>query len=162
MYLRLFSLFFLLGCTALLILSWQGKSNEQFGKIFPSIAAMPSLSDMPPTEPPYVVNLFASWCTPCIAELPYLKQVKSQIDVPIIGVAWRDKPDALKDWIEKHDAAFDNVLLDERGLLGGELGISGIPVTFIVDAQGTIVHRHDGPLTEKDVASFVKLALQTR
>lgn len=95
-----------------------------------------------------VLNFFATWCTPCAAEMPELAALKQQFpDIHLEGVAWNDEPKALQSWLKKHRNPFAHVWLDEKGDATIALGIRGIPETFIVDRQGMVRYRLAGPLT---------------
>jgi cytochrome c biogenesis protein CcmG/thiol:disulfide interchange protein DsbE len=96
-----------------------------------------------------VVNFFASWCTPCAAEMPELMALKKQFPmVKFQGIAWNDKPETLKKWLATHGNPFTHVWLDKKGDATIDLGIKGIPETFIIDKTGTIRYHLTGPLTE--------------
>lgn len=95
-----------------------------------------------------VLNVLASWCTPCAAELPELAALKKQLPaISLQGVAWNDKPDALKPWLKKHKNPFDAVWIDQTGDTAIALGIKGIPETFIIDTNGVVRYRLSGIIT---------------
>ena len=103
---------------------------------------------------PALVNLFASWCAPCAVEHPELMRLKDE-GVRIVGVAYKDKPAASRAFLERLGDPFAVVLTDPQGLGGIELGISGAPETFAVDARGVIVAKHAGPMTRADAQALV-------
>ena len=103
------------------------------------------------SEPYRLVNLFASWCTPCIAELPYLAQLKARTGLPLEGIAYRDKESALRPWLSEHGNPFDVVYLDAKGMLLGDTEISGVPETWLVDASQRIVWRHRGVIMSQQL-----------
>jgi cytochrome c biogenesis protein CcmG/thiol:disulfide interchange protein DsbE len=95
-----------------------------------------------------VLNFFASWCTPCAAEMPELVALKKQFPhVRLEGVAWNDAPKTLNAWLKKNGNPFGNVWLDKSGDATMALGIRGIPETFVIDAKGIVRYRLSGPLT---------------
>jgi cytochrome c biogenesis protein CcmG/thiol:disulfide interchange protein DsbE len=100
-----------------------------------------------------IYNLFASWCVPCISELPLLRHVAAP-DVQIVGIAWKDKPEALEEWLHRFGNPYDAIYLDNNGHYGLALGMRGVPESFIVDQQGIIRHHHVGPLTDADMAQW--------
>jgi cytochrome c biogenesis protein CcmG/thiol:disulfide interchange protein DsbE len=111
-----------------------------------------------------VVNFFASWCTPCAAEMPELAALKKQFPmVKFQGVAWNDKPETLQQWLSTHGNPFTHIWLDKKGDATIDLGIKGIPETFIVDRTGTIRYHLTGPLTKDlrlgDVGMTIKTLL---
>lgn len=96
-----------------------------------------------------ILNFFASWCTPCAAEMPELAALKKQFpNTHLEGVAWNDKPDAMTAWLKKHNQPFSKVWYDKNGDATIALGIRGIPETFIIDSKGIVRYRIEGPLTE--------------
>lgn len=95
-----------------------------------------------------VLNFFASWCTPCEAEMPELLALKQQFpQLKVWGVAWNDEAATLKAWLTRHGKAFDTVWTDNKGEATIALGIRGIPETIIVDKNGMVRYRLSGPLT---------------
>lgn len=96
---------------------------------------------------PMVVNVWASWCPPCIAEMPILASAAADLrgQVQFLGVDIQDEDSRALEMLAAFDADFPSVV-DETGRIRGLLGISGPPVTFFVDERGVIVGRHDGVL----------------
>ena len=93
-----------------------------------------------------LVNFFASWCVPCVAENSSLMALKAG-GVSITGVAYKDKSSATKAFLARLGDPFDVVLLDTDGAAGVEYGVSGVPETFAVSQDGTILAKHSGELT---------------
>lgn len=108
---------------------------------------------------PYVINLFASWCTPCRAEHPQLMALQSA-GVEIVGVAYKDRPEAAARFLEELGNPFSAVGLDPEGRLGLELGMVGVPETFVIGARGEIRAVHRGPLTPEVVERTIRPALE--
>ncbi len=96
---------------------------------------------------PVLINIFASWCTPCVAELPELKALKARFPtLQIIGIAWHDTPENVKTWLRDHAAPYDHVYFDADRQTGVKLGIRGVPESFLIDKH-TIVRAHiAGPI----------------
>ena len=102
---------------------------------------------------PALVNVFASWCAPCRVEQPTLMRLKAH-GVPIVGVAWKDKPQDTRSFLNELGDPFTTVVSDQGGRAGLDLGITGVPETFLVDASGKVVAKHGMPLTEPDAAEL--------
>ena len=96
-----------------------------------------------------IVNVFASWCTPCLIEHPQIKSL-SKI-APTYGIAWKDKPADSINWLEKHGNAYHKILSDFKGRAGITIGMYGVPETFILDKKGFLQYRHKGAITKQDL-----------
>ena len=107
------------------------------------------------TGQPRMVNVFASWCVPCIAEAPLLMELKRQ-GVPIDAIAVRDKPADVADFLSNHGNPFDRIGADPESRVQIALGSSGVPETFIVDGQGIIRYQHMGPIEAGDVPALLR------
>lgn len=107
----------------------------------------------------YVINLFASWCTPCRAEHPQLMALRAQ-GVDIVGVAYKDRPEASAAFLAELGNPFADVGSDPEGRFGLELGITGVPETFVIGPDGTIRAAYRGPLTEDVVRDVILPALR--
>ena len=111
-----------------------------------------TLSD--PGGRPYLVNVFASWCAPCEIEAPILVELKAR-GVRIVGVAYKDDPEKTRAFLGRTGDPFARVLVDQEGRAGIELGISGVPETYLVDGSGRILDKISAPLTEADAARLL-------
>jgi len=93
-----------------------------------------------------LVNLWASWCLPCQAEHPLLVDLAGRGDVLVVGINWKDKPDAAAAFLARLGNPFAAIGVDESGRAGIEWGISGVPESFLVDRDGVVRFRWVGPL----------------
>ncbi|APZ54243.1 DsbE family thiol:disulfide interchange protein [Salipiger abyssi] len=92
-----------------------------------------------------VVNFWASWCPPCRAEHPRLLELQDE-GVRIVGVNFKDKAGAASGYLAEAESPFIGVPYDPQGRTAIEWGVTGPPETFIVAGDGTILHKHTGPL----------------
>lgn len=113
---------------------------------------------------PMIVNFWAPWCVPCRAEHPFLLEMQAQ-GVPILGVLHMDTndksdPAAAVDrgvaLLAREKDPFVSVPIDSTGDISLGFGISGVPETFLVDANGQIIKTMRGPIVdEATMKSFV-------
>ena len=96
---------------------------------------------------PVLVNVFASWCTPCLAEHPLLTRLAEEQDIPIYGINYKNDPADAVVWLGRHGDPYAAVGVDREGRVALDWGVYGVPETFVVDAAGHIRFRHPGPLT---------------
>jgi cytochrome c biogenesis protein CcmG/thiol:disulfide interchange protein DsbE len=108
---------------------------------------------------PMLINVFASWCTPCRAEHPKLMALKAR-GVAVVGVAWKDDPAATRAFLDELGNPYSMVLLDQDGRAGLDLGITGAPETFAVDAMGKVVAKFSGPMLEDAEIERLVAAIQ--
>ena len=106
--------------------------------------------DLKTIKGPVIINLFASWCVPCRAEMPVLARLKAH-GVRIIGIAYQDTPQKTLTFLEQAENPYAEVLNDPKGASGLELGISGVPETYLIDQHGMITDKISAPLTETDI-----------
>ena len=89
----------------------------------------------------------------CDAELLLLLKLKAD-GAPIVGVAWKDKPQDTRSYLNEAGDPYAAVVSDPSGRAGIDLGITGVPETFLVDATGKIVAKYGTVLTEADAAEL--------
>jgi cytochrome c biogenesis protein CcmG, thiol:disulfide interchange protein DsbE len=111
---------------------------------------------------PYVVNFWASWCIPaCVDEHPILAAAGERYGgaVTLVGVLYQDEPADARGFLDRYgDTGYAHVI-DERGSLAIDYGVTGPPETFFVDAAGIVRARQWGPLTEESMAEHLALIL---
>ena len=92
----------------------------------------------------FAVNFFASWCAPCRIEAPIIEDLSKII--PIVGIAYKDKPIDTKKFFEEFGNPYDQIGIDNSGKVAIEWGVYGVPETFLINDKGEIFYRHAGPL----------------
>ena len=97
---------------------------------------------------PVIVNFWASWCTPCLQEHPLLMEL-ARSGVRIVGINYKDEPQAAQQWLDQHGNPFATVAQDRDGRVGLDWGVYGVPESFVLDAGGVIRHKNIGPLTRQ-------------
>ena len=95
-----------------------------------------------------LLNIFASWCVACRVEHPLLMRLAVERAVPIYGLAWKDKPQDLKDWIAELGDPYTLIGDDAAGRTAIDLGVTGAPETFVIDRNGKVRYKHIGPIDD--------------
>ena len=95
-----------------------------------------------------LLNVFASWCITCRAEHPTLLKLTAEKKVPIYGLAWKDKPDELKAWLEELGNPYARIADDATGRTAIDLGVTGAPETYVIDKQGRIRFKQIGVIDD--------------
>lgn len=102
--------------------------------------------------PVTVLNVWASWCAACVAEHPVLSAWVRRRDLPLVGLNYKDEPDAASAWLARFGNPFHRIAMDREGRVGIDWGVYGVPETFLVDRDGIIRYKHVGPLTPQVIA----------
>lgn len=106
------------------------------------------------TGRPRLLNVFASWCLPCIAEAPQLMALK-QAGVEIDAVAVRDTPQDLQAFLARNGDPYARIGDDKQSSVQLSIGSSGVPETFLIDAHGKIIDQHIGDIRADDLPDIL-------
>lgn len=135
--------------------------SKMIGRAVPAFTLAPAVPGKPglsskelASGQPRMVNVFASWCVPCIAEAPLLAEIKAK-GVPIDAIAVRDRPSDVANFLAERGDPFVRIGADPESRAQLALGSSGVPETFIVDGKGIIRYQHMGPIEPGDVPLLV-------
>lgn len=138
-------------------------ASQVVGKPLPEFVAPPILPGVPGASTadyrdgkPRLINVFASWCLPCIAEIPVLLRIKG-MGVEIDGIAVHDTSEALTTFLGRNGNPYSRIGSDAQSRIQLALGSSGVPETFVIDGKGRIVHQHIGVVAERDVPQLLSL-----
>lgn len=93
-----------------------------------------------------LVNMFASWCGPCRAEHPLLTRLVESEGITLMGINYKDAPEAAAGWLEELGNPYARIGADFDGRAGIEWGLTGVPETFVLDGEGKILYREAGPV----------------
>ncbi|MEO6271203.1 MAG: DsbE family thiol:disulfide interchange protein [Lautropia sp.] len=96
---------------------------------------------------PYLLNVWASWCAPCLQEHPQLIELHKRNQIRLVGINYKDKPEDARTWLARHGNPFRDVAADRDGRAAIDFGVYGVPETFLVDAQGVVRFKHIGAVT---------------
>ena len=95
---------------------------------------------------PALLNVWGSWCAQCGTEHAFLMEL-SRRGVPIVGLNWNDERASALAWLQRLGDPYVVTAVDTDSRVAIDLGVYGAPETFLVDGNGTIVHKHIGPLS---------------
>lgn len=115
----------------------------------------------------WLLNVWASWCVSCRAEHPVLVEFSKKVDVPLIGLNYKEvrgdgafdmgkmSPDEEKklafqranQWLAQHGDPYKLTVMDLDGRVGIDYGVYGVPETYVIDKAGVIRMKHTGPIT---------------
>jgi len=113
------------------------------------------------TGHPRLLNIFASWCVPCIGEAPVLGELKRR-GVAIDAIAVRDTPDALQAFLARNGDPYERIGADRQSQVQMSLGSSGLPETFIIDGKGVIRRQYIGALNASTMPGVLRELEQVR
>ncbi|MDQ3139561.1 MAG: redoxin family protein [Pseudomonadota bacterium] len=106
------------------------------------------------TGQPRILNVFASWCVPCIAEAPQLLELKRR-GIPIDAIAVRDRPEDIATFLAKWGDPYANIGADIDSRVQFSLGSSGVPESFVIDGNGMVRHQHIGDVKAEDIPTLL-------
>jgi cytochrome c biogenesis protein CcmG/thiol:disulfide interchange protein DsbE len=131
--------------------------STMIGEALPDFALDPAFGGLPGASKadfvggePKLLNIWASWCLPCIAEAPQLEALKAQ-GVEIIGIAIRDRPEDVANFLSQYGNPYSRIGSDRISEVQLAIGSSGVPETFVIDAAGMIRYQHIGDIRADDV-----------
>ena len=135
--------------------------SAMIGEPLPDFALKPAFAGLPGAAKadlvggrPRLLNIWASWCLPCIAEAPQLEALKTQ-GVEIVGIAIRDRPEDVANFLARNGNPYSRIGADDISEVQLAIGSSGVPETFVIDAKGVIRYQHIGDIRESDIAKLM-------
>ncbi len=123
-----------------------GQPEQDLGKFAPS--------DMKGKR--WILNVWASWCVSCRYEHPLLNQIAQQTDIPLVGLNYKDEPDAARQWLAQRGNPYSKVPQDIEGNAGIDWGVYGVPETFVINEQGNIIYKFSGPINQNIFSTEIK------
>jgi cytochrome c biogenesis protein CcmG/thiol:disulfide interchange protein DsbE len=142
--------------------------SAMVGKPLPDFALAPLLPGKPGLTSadfrqgkPRLLNVFASWCVPCIAEAPQLMTLKAA-GVPIDAIAIKDTAPAVTGFLRANGDPYARIGSDVHSRVQLALGSSGVPETFVIDGRGVIVAQHVGDIRADDVPGLLQALADAR
>jgi cytochrome c biogenesis protein CcmG, thiol:disulfide interchange protein DsbE len=119
-------------------------------------AAVPGLDPASFKGKVSLVNVWASWCVPCHDEAPLLTELAKDKRFQLVGINYKDAADNARRFLGRYGNPFAIVGADGNGRAGIEWGVYGVPETFIVGRDGTILYKLVGPITPENIETVLK------
>jgi cytochrome c biogenesis protein CcmG/thiol:disulfide interchange protein DsbE len=143
-------------------------ASRMVGQPLPEFAAGPAMPGQPGAATadfrdgkPRLLNIFASWCVPCVQEIPMLLRLQA-MGVEVDGIAVHDSTPELAKFLAANGNPYTRIGLDQGGRAQIAFGSAGVPETFVVDGQGKILHQHIGVVTEDDLPRLLAMLGRNR
>jgi cytochrome c biogenesis protein CcmG/thiol:disulfide interchange protein DsbE len=131
------------------------------GKPVPDFT-LPQVADAEGTVSPadlegevYLLNVWASWCVACRHEHPVLMEAARDTDLTIVGLDYKDKRADALEWLRQRGDPYAVSAFDAKGKVGIDLGVYGVPETFVVDSKGIIRRKFVGALTREQLRNEI-------
>ena len=110
------------------------------------------------TEGMSLINIWASWCSPCRDEHAYLLNLKSLNKLSIIGINYKDDEKNAKQFLSELGNPYTNIITDPKGINSIEFGAFGVPETYLIDNKSkSIIQKFIGPLDDKAFAKIINI-----
>lgn len=108
----------------------------------------------------WVLNVWASWCPPCLVEHPVVTALAKSAIAPVVGLNYKDRREDALPWLKRNGDPFQFSVADADGRIAMDYGVYGVPETYVIDRRGVIRYKHIGPLTPEVVRDKVAPLLQ--
>lgn len=105
-----------------------------------------------------LVNYWASWCAPCRVEHPNLEALAEE-GIPIYGINYKDDPAKALAFLEELGDPYIGIGADVNGRMALDWGLYGVPETYVIAGDGTIILRFAGPVTGRVMEETIRPAL---
>ncbi len=136
-------------------------ASRMIGKHVPTFSLPPAVDKIPglgsvnlAQGKPRLLNIFASWCVPCIAEVPILLDM-ARSGVPIDAIAIRDRPQDVGRFLARNGNPYQRIGADVDSRVQISFGSSGVPETFVIDGRGIVRYQHIGDIRREDVPEIL-------
>ena len=106
----------------------------------------------------WVLNVWASWCPPCLVEHPVITELAKSS--PVVGLNYKDVRDDALPWLKRNGNPYQLSVFDPGGRIAIDYGVYGVPETYVIDQRGVIRYKHIGPVSrevvERKIAPLLK------
>jgi cytochrome c biogenesis protein CcmG/thiol:disulfide interchange protein DsbE len=108
----------------------------------------------------WILNVWASWCPPCLVEHPVITELAKSGIAPVVGLNYKDQRNDALPWLKRNGDPYQLSVFDAAGRIGIDYGVYGVPETYVIDQKGVIRYKHIGPVSpevaEKKLKPLVK------
>jgi cytochrome c biogenesis protein CcmG, thiol:disulfide interchange protein DsbE len=95
----------------------------------------------------WILNVWASWCPPCLVEHPVVTELARSGVAPVVGLNYKDAREDALPWLKRNGDPYQLSVYDAAGRIALDYGVYGVPETYVIDRRGVIRYKHIGPLT---------------
>lgn len=103
----------------------------------------------------WLLNVWASWCPPCLEEHPVITDLATTHALSIVGLNHKDAPQDAMTWLKRNGNAYETTVSDEQGLVGIDYGVYGVPETYVIDKAGVIRYKHTGAVSYSEARDTI-------
>jgi len=108
----------------------------------------------------WVMNVWASWCPPCLVEHPVVTALAKSGLAPVVGMNYKDAREDALPWLKRNGDPFQFSVYDGSGRIAMDYGVYGVPETYVIDRHGVIRYKQIGPLTPELVREKIEPMLK--
>jgi len=130
------------------------------GATTPTGQPVPPLTDAAAKGKLTLVNVWASWCVPCRQEHPVILQLSKDPRLTVVGINYKDRNENALRFLGELGNPFSAIGVDPNGKAAIDWGVYGIPESFLVSADGTIIYKRAGPFDEKTLKEGLMPAIE--
>jgi cytochrome c biogenesis protein CcmG/thiol:disulfide interchange protein DsbE len=103
----------------------------------------------------WILNVWASWCAPCLEEHPVISALAKTLPAPVVGLNYKDAREDALPWLQRHGDPFFLSVAERSGKIGIDYGVYGVPETYVIDKKGVIRYKRIGPVTQEILAKKI-------
>jgi cytochrome c biogenesis protein CcmG/thiol:disulfide interchange protein DsbE len=108
----------------------------------------------------WILNVWASWCPPCLVEHPVVTELARSGLAPVVGLNYKDAREDALPWLKRNGDPYQLSVYDAAGRIGIDYGVYGVPETYVIDRRGVIRYKHIGPLTPEVAQKKIRPLVQ--
>lgn len=123
-------------------------------------SGVPALTDAVIKGKLALVNVFASWCIPCRQEHPILMELAKDERLTIVAINYKDKTEAALNFLKELGLPYAAIGVDPKGQAAIDWGVYGIPESYLVAPDGTILYKRVGPFDQNSLAEGLYPAIE--